>query len=594
MLGDEMAKGDSRDPKNLFAFDHVRLNLPGAEGYSPSLPWVSKVDLKTGKISADVKIYVDDKRVTAPSKALCDQATRRAASFLNYLGEQDACRKRVPASCRAGAWAGSVCHTDSGCVTVMVTVDKWSKAREYVVQLLAISTAANTFEFKELESIRGFLIYIIRTYPAFTPYLKGIHLTLDSWRSGRGEDGWKHHDVAELTDGVDDVLHGSDASPPTHVTGVPRLQQDLQALATLFEPVNPPRRVVRSQNVLVVLYGYGDASRTGFGSCFVSPSGTRIRYGLWGRVVSHQSSNFRELRNLADALECELADQFPVLREAVNQVVGLVQRDDLSGIEIFLFIDNIVAKCAFFRGTSSNPLLFDIILRLKQLELTHSVQLHVVHIAGTRMMEQGTDGLSRGSLWEGSRVPVCVPLHLSPLERDPSLESWFESWTPFPYLLRPLSHHEWFTTGHGIIGWDKNTDGFCTPVIASPTTVFLWHPAPAAAEAALEELCMSRHKRPSFAHIFACPRLFTHTWRKRLFKYMDFTFNLSAGFLPHVWGPQQHEPLVIGVFLPFRDHPPWLHKHSPSLVTLEHRLRQAFAMHDTALHQILVDLWFLH
>jgi hypothetical protein len=23
MLGDEMAKGDSRDPKNLFAFDHV-------------------------------------------------------------------------------------------------------------------------------------------------------------------------------------------------------------------------------------------------------------------------------------------------------------------------------------------------------------------------------------------------------------------------------------------------------------------------------------------------------------------------------------------------------------------------------------------
>jgi hypothetical protein len=27
---------------------------------------------------------------------------------------------------------------------------------------------------------------------------------------------------------------------------------------------------------------------------------------------------------------------------------------------------------------------------------------------------------------------------------------------------------------------------------------------------------------------------------------------------------------------------------------LEHRLQQAFAMHDTALHQILVDLWFLH
>lgn len=32
-----------------------------------------------------------------------------------------------------------------------------------------------------LESYRGFLMYISRTYPMVAPYLKGIHLVLDSW-----------------------------------------------------------------------------------------------------------------------------------------------------------------------------------------------------------------------------------------------------------------------------------------------------------------------------------------------------------------------------------------------------------------------------
>jgi hypothetical protein len=121
MIGDEMARGASGDSTNPFAFDTVRLNLPGSHTYCPSFPWVSKVVLSTGRIAPDVKTYVDDKRVTGPTQALCELAARRAASMLTYLGEQDACRKRVAASRRAGAWAGSVCHTDGDVVTVLVT-----------------------------------------------------------------------------------------------------------------------------------------------------------------------------------------------------------------------------------------------------------------------------------------------------------------------------------------------------------------------------------------------------------------------------------------------------------------------------------------
>lgn len=42
-----------------------------------------------------------------------------------------------------------------------------------------------------LERDRGFLIHIARTFPGMVPYLKGIHHTLESWRTGRDKDGWR-------------------------------------------------------------------------------------------------------------------------------------------------------------------------------------------------------------------------------------------------------------------------------------------------------------------------------------------------------------------------------------------------------------------
>ncbi len=39
--------------------------------------------------------------------------------------------------------------------------------------------------------IRGFLIYVVRTYPWLNPYIKSLHLTIDLWRPGREESGFK-------------------------------------------------------------------------------------------------------------------------------------------------------------------------------------------------------------------------------------------------------------------------------------------------------------------------------------------------------------------------------------------------------------------
>jgi hypothetical protein len=49
-----------------------------------------------------------------------------------------------------------------------------------------------------LESARGFLIYVSRTYTSMIPYLKGLHLTIDSWRSNWDDDGWRQKTLFNL------------------------------------------------------------------------------------------------------------------------------------------------------------------------------------------------------------------------------------------------------------------------------------------------------------------------------------------------------------------------------------------------------------
>jgi hypothetical protein len=78
----------------------------------------------------------------------------------------------------------------------------------------------DTIEQKQLESYRGFLIYLVRTNPDMNPYLKGIHLTLDSWRPWRREDGWKltmaEIRLARKDKGQDHQLHYTSSIKPPY------------------------------------------------------------------------------------------------------------------------------------------------------------------------------------------------------------------------------------------------------------------------------------------------------------------------------------------------------------------------------------------
>jgi hypothetical protein len=560
---EEVIQGDPKDPDNVFRYDKVELNLPGSKDYNPSMPWVHKLRLSDGRIAADLLIFVDDARPTGPSEEECWKATRKFASTCNHYGIQDAPRKRRPPSLDAGAWAGSVVHTDGGEVGVRVSQDKWDKTRSIVRRMMSeletfyvleeLGEEPKGIDRSHMESDRGFLNYVTQAYPALVPYLKGIHLTIDGWRPDRNDQGWKRRrqeiEVLRKNGVLDDYDH---RASPDYVKPVPRCRGDLQALEKLTEAPAPPKRKIRSNGIIHVEHGFGDASGKGFGSTITLNGVILWRAGQWDPSYEEESSNLRELENIVRALE------------ECYEETG--ERD----VELFMFTDNFVTECAFFKGTSSSSLLFELVLRLRLLEMHAGWKLHVIHVAGTRMIRQGADGLSRGDMLSGvmgGKDMLCfAPLHLSALERSPPLKPWVESW--------------W---GDDSLEWLTPDDWFAAPHRGGN---FAWSPPPSAADAALEQSCQTQLKRPSSTcNLFIAPRLMTSRWRKKLIKACTFYFYIPACF--DIWDKNQHEPLMIAVCLPLSKHRPWNLRSTQHVGELERSLRPMQQFHPNGSRDLL-------
>lgn len=222
-----------------------------------------------------------------------------------------------------------------------------------------------------------------------------------------------------------------------------------------------------------------DASSTGFGGSFALPDGSiYFCQGIWGHDSDSDSSNFRELRNLVESLEDSI-------------IVG-----DLQNSEIFIFTDNSTAQGAFYKGNTPSRPLFELILRLRCIEMQAAIKLFVIHVAGSRTISQGMDGLSRGNLSKGifaqSSMPLHIPLHLSTLDRSVLLQAWVHSLLPDGdgVVLQP---EDWFTLGHSIQGLQPNTDGIPAPMVTGHRWL-VWVPPPTVGWAAMEEYAISRHK----------------------------------------------------------------------------------------------------
>jgi hypothetical protein len=86
---------------------------------------------------------------------------------------------------------------------------------------------------------------------------------------------------------------------------------------------------------------------------------------------------------------------------------------------------------AYFKGSSKSKGLFDLILRLQKLEMRGDLIIHLIWVAGMRMIEKGMDGISWGDLNNGVMSGQCmlsfIPLDTRVDQCAPALVDWVMS-----------------------------------------------------------------------------------------------------------------------------------------------------------------------
>ncbi len=306
------------------------------------------------------------------------------------------------------------------------------------------------------------------------------------------------------------VLPCEQLHPPEFVEAIPCLPFNLEGLQRLFDCPHPPRTLSVPKALYRFFTGLGmPLGRVlGMHSCHPVASNTQYRFGVWENSLAGKSTNFWELFNLTSSMEEHVASMcFPHLTQLVNALESLANLGMLTKAEVFLFTDNAVAEGAFYKGTSTNRSLFELMLRLKQLEFNAQLCLHVIHISGVWMQAQETDAHSQGSPFKLDPIQQ-VPLHLSAVTRSMAVTQRCQSFLPPTLELLTLSIDDWSYAGHRLTTTTSSPHArifWRASVLSAETTAFLWMPPPAAGRVAIEQLTLSRLKRPSSTHIFASP-----------------------------------------------------------------------------------------
>jgi len=190
----------------------------------------------------------------------------------------------------------------------------------------------------------------------------------------------------------------------------------------------------------------------------------------------------------------------------------------------------------------------------------------------------------------GRDMLAFVPLAEGATMRQPKLIEYVQDWVGAALHTKAdvLKVEEWFQEGHGILGGEKGAHGVWIPRHAPNGRVYVWTPPPVIADVALEECMKAIHKRTDAFHIFLIPRLFSPAWLRLFYKFADFMFVIPVG--SPLWPHNMHEPLFVGISLPFIRCRPWSLRGTPLLVELAGRLREVFKSGEGDGRNILCQL----
>eukprot|EP00957_Ditylum_brightwellii_P044850 3402450-Ditylum_brightwellii.AAC.1 len=248
LWGNKIIRGNYLCPNNPLYWDIVNPNLPGNPAYVPIRSKVVKWSTIVNRVANNFITYFDNIRKTGNSKDACFLVTHRVMLVLNYLEQQDSPQKHRHPSQQAGLLAGVLSRViPKTRIFGLLSWIKWDKLKFVIRSWYKMIVAARAksrepeFDQKLTEKDLGFVIPLTMTYLPIGSYLKGIHLTLDSWHLNQDKNDWQqsNRELMSLSKHLS-LPHCQEIKAPKMVRAVPRLKQDLEALLELTNFVKLP------------------------------------------------------------------------------------------------------------------------------------------------------------------------------------------------------------------------------------------------------------------------------------------------------------------------------------------------------------------
>lgn len=128
--------------------------------------------------------------------------------------------EEAPSLPMSGRLGQRVIFTDNNTPRQFLSQEKWDRLKASLLWISTLMANPLGIEHKALQSHHGYLVHAMLTYGFLCPYLKGVHLSVDGWRSNRDEDGWA------VVDGF--VPQENYEEAPIRVMPVPRLAPTLK------------------------------------------------------------------------------------------------------------------------------------------------------------------------------------------------------------------------------------------------------------------------------------------------------------------------------------------------------------------------------
>ena len=183
---------------------------------------MSKFRGGTRDLVIDFTTYVDNPRVAAGSEEEAWRAARIVASIWKYLGLQDDSGKRRMSGQDEVPWRGMKVHIIDESDYQLIGEEKWTNTRMIIEKWIQRVTSEGPLYYKELKSYQGLLNHFFGTYNIYRPFMKGIHLTLESWRPHREPEGWKQEPDGLEGDLADDNFGGEAEEALGKINGTSR------------------------------------------------------------------------------------------------------------------------------------------------------------------------------------------------------------------------------------------------------------------------------------------------------------------------------------------------------------------------------------